>query len=189
MTKRISRKELLATIQEFEATCAIAAGTVRGQPSSTVKKCRKFLTKLALADISCDTQEPFNEWLDEQTESLRRKLPKSKKRRKRPKCKKPWGIARKALNVFLRNCLYNRFLCEENRLKRIEKWLEIPLDSIVAKKLRQHAGRGQLPQWPGLQDLEQDDSAQFQRHALEYAKELGLPARVFLDNILWLQGR
>jgi hypothetical protein len=42
---------------------------------------------------------------------------------------KNWGAARKALNLVLRDILYNQYLQREYGFNRIGKWLELPLDS------------------------------------------------------------
>ena len=180
MTTRISRKQLMAIIQEFEAVSAIGPSAVRGQPSGTADACRNFLKKVNLMKVPRRSPTLFRKWLDHETQCLQRELPNPDR---------PWGIARKALNLFLRSCFYNRFLYERHRLERIASWLEVPLDSVVAKKLKEHAGRGKLPRWFGLGRLTPKDSEVFQRYALEYAADKGLPARVFLDNYLWLLGR
>ena len=180
MNDHISKKQLLAIIQEFEAVSAIGSSTVRGQPSGTADACREFFGKLDLTKVPRRSQLLFNKWLNHQTRRLQRRLPNPNR---------PWGIARKTLNLFLRSCFYNRFLCENYRLDRTGLWLEVPLDGVVARGLRKHAGRGRLPDWPGLSWLDPERSEAFQKHALDYAAEKGLPARVFLDNYLWLLGR
>ena len=180
MTGRISKKQLMAIIQEFEAVSAVGASTVRGQPSGTADACREFFSRIDLTKVPRRSQALFDKWLNDQTRRLQRKLPNPDR---------PWGIARKTLNLFLRSCFYNRFLCERYRLDRAEPWLEVPLDGVVARGLRKHAGRGRLPDWPGLAWLTPERSETFQQHALDYAAEMGLPARVFLDNYLWLLGR
>ncbi len=180
MTERITKKQLVAMIQAFEAVNAIGGSAVRGQPKGTVDVCREFLTELNLAEIPHQSPMAFGKWLDQQTRRLRGRLPSPKK---------PWGIARKALNLFLRSCLYNRFISERYRLHRIEPWLEIPLDGVVARELKKRAGRGRLPHWLGLKGVTPEESYAFQQFALEYAARRDLPARVFLDNYLWLQGR
>ena len=47
-----------------------------------------------------------------------------------------WGLARKGLNIFLRDCLYTVYLRERYRLDRAEPFFEVPLDSISAKHIR-----------------------------------------------------
>ena len=93
------------------------------------------------------------------------------------------------MNLFLRSCLYNHYLRKAYGLSAIESWLEIPLDSVVAKALRREATSGELPPWPGLKHLTPEAHARFQSYADKSAKHRGLPARVLLDNYLWLDNR
>jgi hypothetical protein len=74
-------------------------------------------------------------------------------------------------------------------LGKVSRWLEVPLDGVVARELKKEAGRGVLPRWPGLEHLKKADSEKFQRHARVQAATCKLPATVFLDNYLWLRGR
>jgi hypothetical protein len=118
-------------------------------------------------------------WLDRQTEALLDTLPIDGR---------PWGAARKALNLFLRDSLYNRYLSDHFNLQQIEAWLEIPLDSAVARGLQSGTGRGVLPRWPGLKHLDPSVSTSYQNAAAEHARVLGI-ARVHLDMYLWLENR
>ena len=72
--------------------------------------------------------------------------------------------------------------------RAIEPWLEIALDSAVARGLKTHGQRGELPRWPGLKSLIKSDSDRFQGFALGYAAEKGI-TRVHLDMYLWLENR
>ena len=88
---------------------------------------------------------------------------------------------------FLSSRLFiNRYLSAEHGLDCIQKWLEIPLDSIVADKLKKDAGRrSRLPVWKGLRNLKKDDSKKFQDHARELAARES-SQRVHLDVVLWV---
>jgi hypothetical protein len=97
-----------------------------------------------------------------------------------------WGVARKSLNLFLRGCLYNIYLRKRYRLHRIETLLEIPLDSKVAKGLKEQYEDSLPGTWPGLKRLESDESERFQSFATILAKKRKLPARVFLDHPFYL---
>jgi len=97
-----------------------------------------------------------------------------------------WGTARKALNIFLRDAAYNKFLRDRFALHRAEALLEIPLDQLTAKQLRDEADDGELPEWPGVSHLTADTSAQFQAVAHRVAREWGI-ARVHLD-VYWFGG-
>ena len=101
---------------------------------------------------------------------------------------RPWGAARKAINLFLRDALYNQYLSKQFKLQSIESWLEIPLDSAVAKGLKLQSNRDELPRWPGLKNLEANVSEGFQVFASKRAN-LKKVARVHLDMYLWLDNR
>ncbi|MFO8012588.1 MAG: hypothetical protein R6X20_04690 [Phycisphaerae bacterium] len=185
MPKRISKAALAAMVQQYEAVSAVGTSAVRGQPRGTADAVRTFLGEtMTLSDVPRRNRALFDKWLNNQTRRIQRRLPNPDR---------PWGIARKTLNLFLRSCFYNRLLCERYGLEKVGPWLEVPLDSVVAKGLRRHARKHDkpkaLPKWLGLGGLTPAASRAFQEYALEYADSLGLPARVFLDNYLWLRGR
>jgi len=46
--------------------------------------------------------------------------------------------------------LVTKYLSKQFRPRSVEGWLEIPLDSAVAKGLKSCSHRGELPRWPGL---------------------------------------
>lgn len=93
-----------------------------------------------------------------------------------------WGAARKFLNIFLRDIIYNRFLCETYELRHIEPWLEVPLDSHVANGLRSEPGGSMLPRWRTVIGLDNKTNQKFQEFAFEVAKSKSL-YRVHLDLI------
>ncbi len=179
MPDRLRRDELLSKIKGFVAEDAVGVTALRGQVSGTRKAVLAFLNVIVLSQIPNSDGATFEHWLDDQTERLRQTLPDPKK---------PWGVARKALNLFLRSCVYNHYLREANDLDVLEPLLEVPLDSVVGKGLRNESG-GALPPWGTLKTLKSEVSRLFQEHATRLAIERGLPARVFLDNYLWLDGR
>lgn len=180
MRKTISKKELLALIQEFAAIDSVSTSAVRGQPRKTKKVIQEYLATVRLGRIPHRTRHDFEAWLDRQTEHIQHGLAGREK---------PWGIARKTLNLFLRLCFYIHYLRREYGLAKVGRWLEVPLDGLVARELRKDAGRGVLPRWKGLKRLKQEDSERYQEHAREYAAACKLPVPVFLDNYLWLRGR
>jgi hypothetical protein len=99
-----------------------------------------------------------------------------------------WGTARKAINLFLGEAYYNRFLCEAFGLTRSEQFLEVPLDRQVADYLRQKASASgtSLPRWPGIRDLKQPVSDAYQTFAREYALGRGAGwARIHVDVLAW----
>ena len=66
--------------------------------------------------------------------------------------------------------------------------MEIPLDGLVAIALKRRAGRGQLPQWPGLNKLTPDVSRPFQVFARKLAACESV-SRIHLDMRLWTKER
>lgn len=105
-----------------------------------------------------------------------------------PKTARHWGMARKLLNIFLRDCFYTGSLNSAYRLSQIEDHLEIPLDSITAKALKQAAGRGRLPRWPGVKHLTPEVSDAFQAAGHVEARRQGI-SRVHLDAVWWSLAR
>lgn len=175
-----NRTKFLAQMRKHEANASISPSAVRGQVEHTRERVLKFLPQIDLRKAPRDEAE-FKKWLEGQTERLRCNLPGRTK---------PWGVARKCLNLYLRSCFYNHYLREEYGLGRIEKWLEIPLDSMVMKALmkydRSHKGGWSLPkERPNLKrKLKLETSEQFQLCAEKHARDFGLRARVHLDIFL-----
>jgi hypothetical protein len=98
-----------------------------------------------------------------------------------------WGLARKILNIFLRDCFYTSYLVSTFHLDLAESFLELPLDSITAKQLcGVHSSR--LLRWPGVKHLTLSMSEQFQIVAADEARKLQI-ARVHLDAFWWSVAR
>ena len=176
----MTKKEFLAAIQARTARVAITASTARGRGSKgAVKAARGFLSKLPLARFGVKSRFTFEARLNRTTRRLVSAL--------HGPCRR-WGLARKFLNIFLRDCFYTTYLARAYHLERAEELLELPLDSITAKELRKAAGRGQLPRWPGVRKLTADISARYQAVALKEARNDNL-ARVHLDAKYWAANR
>jgi hypothetical protein len=169
----------ISTVRQMVSVTAVGPSALCGQGKGVLKATQGFLVSLSLARIPKSGATQFRDWLDRQTELLLDQLPINGR---------PWGAARKALNLFLRDTLYNQYLSSKFQISRIEPWLEVPLDSAVAKGLKTEAGRGGLPQWPGLKNLKSDVSDTFQEFASAHAHSLGIE-RVHLDMYLWLENR
>lgn len=164
-------------MHRFIAISAIGPSALRGQGASgVIKACRDHLSSLDLKRFRRRSEKAFLLTLDEATEELRKVFPIGARN---------WGAARKALNLFLRDVYYNRFLFERYKLFCLnEEWFEIPLDSLIAKALKRHSGKGSLPNWPGLKRLKKKDSDSFQEFAKIYASEHNT-TRIHLDMRLW----
>jgi hypothetical protein len=122
------------------------------------------------------TESQFNAWLNRETLRLSKQF--------EGEAKNNWGAARKAINIFLENAFYDRFLWEEYSLQKLEDILEIPLDSNVVGKLC-----GQLKKFKKFKNfriktLKPDDSKELQERAQEIAKNRHT-SRIYLDLKYW----
>lgn len=175
----MKNSDFLTAVQSRAARIAVGASAARGRGNAgTVAAARDHLRTMDLRDFGRSPAR-FRSALDRETEALRKRFPRSAAH---------WGIARKLLNIFLRDCLYTTYLEAAYSLKRAESALEIPLDSVTALQLKRAAGRGKLPLWPGVKHLTPEISESFQSFALEMATQMGL-ARVHLDAFLWSRSR
>jgi len=172
--------DFLRVIQRFMAIDAVGVSALRNQGPGVLRAARDFLGKLDLAAIPTSSQQKYQKWLDTKTDAILSVLPVRNH---------PWGTARKALNLFMRACIYSHHLRSTYNLGKIERWAEIPVDGIVAKALKKKAGRRFLPRWRGLKHLKKEEHQQFQAFAIQYAHEMKLPATVYLDNYLWVINR
>lgn len=171
--------DFITTLQRKVAFTAVGPSALRGQGKGVLWTSQDFLAQISLTRVPKSSAKRYQLWLDRQTELLLNSLPIKNR---------PWGAARKAINLFLRDALYNKYLSKQFKLQSIETWLEVPLDSAVAKGLKLHSNRGELPRWPGLKNLKPNISEAFQVFASKQAILKGI-ARVHLDMYLWLDNR
>ena len=135
-------QKLLRLIQSRVARTAVGASAVRGRGNEgTVEVTRGFFRTIDLRRFGTSDPEAFATQLDRHTERLRKRLPNPR-----------WGLARKAMNLFLMDCFYNRFLSEEFRVCDAEPLLELPLDSVTGRQLASLKDAA-LPAWPGVKYL------------------------------------
>ena len=158
------------------AELAIGNSTLRNQGARGVAKAaRTFLANIDIKSFSVTSEQEFSATLDRATIALSQALPEGARN---------WGTARKALNIFLRDCLYNQFLCSHFAISHVHPWLEVPLDSHVAKGLRNTFEGNTLPKWTTITGLKHELSDRYQEVAGKVAKKLGCN-RVDLDIYLW----
>ena len=167
----------LKAVQARTARVAVGPSAVRRQGTGSAKAAREFFASLDLNRFSRAGPRTFRITLDKVTEELVSALPKKAR---------SWGLARKLLNIFLRDSLYTTYLKEAYDLDVIEPLLEVPLDSITATKIKRAGGRGALPAWPGVKNLASALSDRLQSAAEAEAKVRGV-ARVHLDTFWWGQ--
>ncbi len=91
-----------------------------------------------------------------------------------------WGSARKALNVMLEELYLSYYM--KKYVKNISNYLEIPLDNIVYKKLKEFDSS--LPDKFTISALSKKQSELYQETAKKLAKTFDLK-RVELDVMLW----
>jgi len=160
------------------AELAIGHSTLRNQGAPGVAAAaRQFLASMDLRCFSVASEKTFFKSLDRMTQELVQALPVGTQN---------WGAARKALNIFLRDCVYDRFLCEHFGLAQIHPWLELPLDNYTAVGLGTTSLGSDLPKWDAIKRLKEKDSAEYQQVARQVASRIGCN-RVDLDIYLWRQ--
>jgi len=173
---------MLPTLEEFRerlANTTISSSTLRNQGApGVINQARHFLKNLDLQNFATDNEAIFLKELDKQTDLLRLSFPNKSQH---------WGTARKAINLFLAETYYHKFVCAGYKLEIVEPFLELPLDSQVGKFLIQESQKrseSDLPQWKGLKYLNAEESKLYQDFARQLAKEKGY-ARVYLDVVIW----
>ena len=170
------RKNPTRLMQGRIAELAIGTSTLRNQGAPGVlSAARKFLKQLDLAAFRTRTPERFQARLNMTTRHLKGRLPRGARN---------WGAARKAVNIFLRDVLYNHYLRSRHALNRLEEWLEVPLDRDVAAALRGESEGAALPRWKTIKRLTPDVSRRYQSIAEVVARRKGTD-RVHLDLHYW----
>lgn len=152
------------------------SSTLRNQGApGVVRAARAFLVQLDPTWFVVPERRQFEVRLNAKTDGLRNRLPKGARN---------WGAARKALNLFLRGVLYHTYLAKAYGMARVRQWLEVPLDSYLAKGLADDESGVELPRWPGIKHLQPAQSALYQRAAASIARRRGV-ARIDLDLWYW----
>ena len=158
---------------------AVGPSTARGQGArGVVGALRVALDEVPLARLAKSRQASFARSLDASTQTVMAALPRPAR---------SWGLARKCLNIFLRDCFYNAYLRDAYGLAVAERWFEVPLDRVVAEGLKEQL-TDVLPRWPGVKRVTPDLSARYQDGAMNLSQEWGI-TRVHLDTYLWVAGR
>jgi len=142
-----------------------------------VKALREALAAVNLSAFAVESEEKFCRALDARTDWLTKQLPQQAQ---------SWGLARKCLNIFLRDCVYNHHLREHFEIAQCEAFLEVPLDRVVVEQLKARH-KGPLPRWWGVKYVGPFESAVYQLAASEIANSRSI-ARVHLDAYFWGDG-
>lgn len=176
----MTEQDFLELILSRVARIAVSASAVRGRGNTGVVAAgRQHLRSLNVEAFGTSDYARFEKTLNRETERLRLAL---------PAIARHWGIARKVLNIFVRDCFYTTYLCEAFSMRKAEGFFEIPLDSYTAKGLQKEMGRGKLPRWPGVKGVTPDLNSKYQSAATQLAAERGV-ARIHLDALWWSQER
>ena len=165
----------IQSVQNFVAN-RFGSGSSRNMgPPGLVKCVREFFRHMDLAAVSRAGRSGYPRRLDRLTRQLCRRMPGDG-----PK----WGPARKFLNLFLRDAVYDYQLRRAYRLRELEKVLELPLDSHVGHRLREEEEGRHLPRWHSVKHLTPEESAEFQAVAARVAKRKRI-YRIHLDLSYW----
>lgn len=163
-------------IQIYTARSAVTASAARGQGApGLVAAARIHLASVTLAQFGTSSERRFRGALDRHTDSLAAALPRKGR---------SWGVARKLLNIFLRNAFYTTYLRDAFDLAVAEDWFEVPLDGIVAKRVRADLHALRLPRWTGVRNLTPALSHTYQDACRQLARARGV-APVHLDALFW----
>ena len=176
MGRKMEENEFISKVQRRIANISIGPSTLRGQPKDTARIVRKFLEELNLNNFSnIPSESEFLNKLEKNTSLLQDLIPS-----------KSWGIARKALNIFLFQSVHDIFLCEKYNLRKLIPFLELTLDNPNAKKLIDRANqRGINLNWKNIKSLNKEDSTKLQEFAKKIAREEFNCERGHLDIYFW----
>ena len=130
---------------------------------------------LPLRQFAAGGRAGFQRALERSTVRLQAALPRGARN---------WGLARKLLNIYLRDCVYSAHLRSLYRLGRIETFCELPLDVVTARCLLDSGEGAGLPAWPGVNALTSEVSARYQEVATKIARARRV-RRVHLDVYWW----
>jgi hypothetical protein len=149
--------QFIARLKNRLAQAAVGPSTLRGKGTGGVAAAaRRSLAAIDLTSVVVEERAAFRAQLREITKSIKAALPESGR---------AWGRARKVVNIFLRDVVYNADLRDHYGLRRVRAWLEVPLDSHIAKGLRDEPEGAGLPRWPRIKYLTPKVSKAYQRVA------------------------
>lgn len=173
-------KRFETRLQERIAYLAIGRSALRNQGAvGMVQRSRDFCKQLPL-EVMAEywNQGNYRTYLDDQTRTLMSSFRKG--------AKNNFGAARKALNLFFRDVVYNQPLSKYHKLKLSSKHiaqLEVPLDSYTTKGIIR-SFPDLKKRWKGIKHLCINVSDEFQEAAEEIAIENNT-FRVHLDVFYW----
>jgi len=175
------KDDIIPMLIKNQASSSVGSSTLRGMGKRIAQQARESLMTIDPRKYSnASTEHQFLTLLESDTKKIMKSFSYDNR--------KNWGAARKVLNIFLRNLTYNKYTCKARKLAHIEKWLEVPLDSNVAKGLRttqiKTGLEPKLLPWKSIKGLEKEESNNYQIVASKIAKKKRLN-RVDLDICYW----
>ena len=184
----IKKDEFIYDVKKRLANISIGPSAIRNQGAPGIVAISRdyFIRSINLVSFfdSLNNQNRFDKYLNRNTMKLLNEFPKAGK---------SWGAARKGLNLYFRELVYNKFIAEHYKLpvSRLEfdsliSPLEVPLDKDVAAGIKIDAMKLDisLPSWPRIISLTPEVSAEYQNAALRIANNKKI-ARVHLDLTYW----
>jgi hypothetical protein len=177
----MTTQEFYTAIYRRIAQVSVGPSSLRKQGApKVIHTCRKYfesqINLKTLIDV-IRNKKGFIKFLNEHTLVLKNNLPDGAQN---------WGTARKGLNLFIRDVMYNKFVSDYYNLPSdLQSFnilldpLEIPLDNDVVTELI-NRNTIQLPEWNGIKYLIKRESDLFQEQASLIAKEKNIP-RIHLD--------
>jgi hypothetical protein len=173
-------KDFYTELQARIASLAIGRSALRNQGASRmVQDARDFCMALDLSQLAKDwNAKRFHAYLSRQTRALMKKF--------RKRAQKNFGAARKALNLFFRDIVYNGILTKRHKLNLSKAYLnqlEVPLDSFTTRGIFRSFPAFRK-QWEGIRYLKPTLNNQLQKRAAEIAKKNNI-ATVHLDVFYW----
>jgi hypothetical protein len=183
----MTQNDFIDKIHKRLSIVSVGASALRNQGASGIVDIARdyFYQSISLDDYIEKLSSPdrFAKFLDDHTQKLLKVFPADGK---------SWGAARKGLNLFFREAVYNKFISDHYKLptdltdfNKLIRQLEVPLDFDVATGIYKDKN-GTIPQWISIKKLTKEVSDIYQKEALAIADSKKI-ARVHLDLIYWRQ--
>jgi hypothetical protein len=164
-------------LKRISKTC-IGSNSTRGNlEEGGLNILRQNLYRIVkLDDLMCSgSEEKFKSILDSYTSKLKQKLGNPVKH-------EHWGLCRKAITLYLRDCYYNKTINTHFMLDEIASYFETPIDSLAMKALKDYSSTvGKTP----LKLLDKSTHHEWQKAATNFVKAKCLANRVDADLIIY----
>jgi hypothetical protein len=179
----MKNQKFINQLQRRIAQISVGASSLRNQGAKgIIEICRDYFeNSINLEEFKKEIESNnYLKYLNKNTTELLNRFPENGK---------SWGAARKGLNLFFREVVYNFYLAnhleisaDEDKNRNALNQLEAPLDKDVATGLREIFP--ELPKWKSIRSLTVHESQIYQHTASKYADELQIP-KIHLDLQFW----